>query len=148
LVPKLENFKIEMMKFVNFFTKGRFLTGICVVVSNKSTLEILMIMLYFPYGLSNSCIQFYQKNNNSKKNNIFFLSPSFLFPFCTSFSTSLSSILSPFHLYSVFFPDLFSPSVQYLFSLSSFPHLNLAIIFLYFALYLPRYFGISSIIHF
>jgi hypothetical protein len=44
-------------------------------------------------------------------------------------------------MFCTFFP------VQYLFSLSSFPHLNLAIIFLSFALSFRRYFGISSVIH-
>jgi hypothetical protein len=38
--------------------------------------------------------------------------------------------------------------IQYLFSLSSFPHLNLAIITLSFLLSLPRYFGSSSVIIF
>jgi hypothetical protein len=42
---------------------------------------------------------------------------------------------------------LSSPFIQYLFSLSSFPHVNLAIIFLSLALSLPRYSGISSVIH-
>jgi hypothetical protein len=82
-------------------------------------------------------------------------SPSLSFP---SSSMSLLSILSPFRLHSVFHPVSFpplsfryiystcaglthslliaysvrssSPSIQYLFSLSSFPFLNLAIIFL------------------
>jgi hypothetical protein len=42
---------------------------------------------------------------------------------------------------------LSSSSIQYPFSLSSFPHLNLAIIFLSFALSFPRYTGISSVTH-
>jgi hypothetical protein len=53
---------------------------------------------------------------------------------------SLSPYSSILHLLS-------SNSIQYLFSLSAFPRLNLAIIFLSFALSLPRYFGISSVIH-
>jgi hypothetical protein len=57
---------------------------------------------------------------------------------CSTVSLSWRHIL---HLLS-------SPSVQYLFSLSSFPHLNLAIIFLSFALCLPRYSGTSSVMHF
>jgi hypothetical protein len=54
-----------------------------------------------------------------------------LHPFLDCLSLSLSSrhIL---HLFS-------SPSIQYLFSVSSFPHLNFAIIFLSFALSLPGY---------
>jgi hypothetical protein len=89
-----------MMKFVNFFTKGRFLTGICVVVSNKSTLEILMIMLYFPYGLSNSCIQFYQKNNNSKKKHFF--------PIPVLSFSILSLLFHISFIYPVPLPPLFS----------------------------------------
>jgi hypothetical protein len=42
---------------------------------------------------------------------------------------------------------LYFSSIQYVFSLSSFPHLNLTIIFLSFALSLPRYSGISCVIH-
>jgi hypothetical protein len=90
-----------------------------------------------------------------------FIPHPFLFPFCPSCSISFSSILSPFHLHSVFvrlpfspslsFPYILhllsSPSVQYLFSLSSFLHLNFAIIFLSFAVSLHRYSGISSVIH-
>jgi hypothetical protein len=79
----------------------------------------------------------------------------FLSLFFPSSSISLSSILSPFRLHTVFLHVPFSPSplsfrsivslsskriqhllsspsIQYLFSLSSFPHLNLAIIFLSF----------------
>jgi hypothetical protein len=62
--------------------------------------------------------------------------------------------LHPFHTCSIVFLSsqhilhlLSSPSVQFLFSLSSFPHLNLAIIFLSLALSLNRYSGISSVIH-
>jgi hypothetical protein len=70
-------------------------------------------------------------------------------------SLSLSLIsLHPLHMCSIISLSslhilhlLSSPSVQYLFSLSSFAHLNLAIIFLSFALFLPRYTRTSSVIH-
>jgi hypothetical protein len=75
-------------------------------------------MPYLPYGLTVL----------SKKHSSFYP---------PAFSFSFLSLL--FHI-SFIHP-------QQLFSLSSFPHLNLAIIFLSFALSLPRYFGISSVIH-
>jgi hypothetical protein len=109
------------------------------------------------------------------QHNIFnsYYHPSLSLSFLSS-STPLSSILSPFRLRSVFFAAPLPPSisfrrirstcalsshsprgtsctsssVQYLFSLSSFLHLNLAIIFLSFALSLPRYTGTYSVMHF
>jgi hypothetical protein len=44
----------------------------------------------------------------------------FLFAFCPSSSISLSSILSPFRLHSVFFPVPFSPSLSHF--ATSIPH--------------------------
>jgi hypothetical protein len=61
------------------------------------------------------------------------------------FSISPRSIVSLSSEHILHF--LSSPSVQYLFALSSFPHLNLAIIFLSFALFLPvRHFSYSLLI--
>jgi hypothetical protein len=111
-------------------------------------------MWHVNYILNNSCSKI-GNNANIKIS----LSPLF-FLFFPSSSISLSSILSPFHLHSVFLPVPFfhmcsiislSPhstfcSFQFLFSLSSFPHLNLTIISS-FALSLPRHSGISSVIH-
>jgi hypothetical protein len=68
-----------------------------------------------------------------------FLSLSFRYIHSTNARLSLSPHII-LHLLS-------SPSIQYLFSLSSFLHLNLAIIFLSFAHSLPRFSGISFVIH-
>jgi hypothetical protein len=92
------------------------------------------------------------------------LTPFFLYPF-----PPLSYHFHPSYLSSVFIryfspplslplshfatsiPHVFDrltlsfPSVQYLFPLSSFSHLNLAIIFLFLLLTFPRYSGISSV---
>jgi hypothetical protein len=94
------------------------------------------------------------KNNNSQKKIIFISIPHpFFFLFFPSSSISLSSILSPFRLHSVFLPVSFFPSLsfryihstcaqlslsphstfcsfQFLFSLSSFPHLLTIILLL------------------
>jgi hypothetical protein len=105
----------------------------------------------------------YKHNNAIPKIRIFSYSP----PISFSIHSLLFHILHPFYLPSVFIlPSLtlslslshFSPSslhilhllsslsILCLFSLSSFPHLNLAIIFLSLALSLLRYSGIFSVI--
>jgi hypothetical protein len=98
----------------------------------------------------------------------------FLLPFCLSFSISLSSILSPFCLHSVFLPIPFAPSLSFryihstcaqlslsprstpsFFSFRPIPVLSLLVPtsksrhhFSFFCtLSLPRYCGISSVIH-
>jgi hypothetical protein len=64
-------------------------------------------MLYLPYGLSDSCLQIYLKIKITIQKKMFLSIPHpFLFSFCPSFSISLSSIISPFRLHSVFFPSL------------------------------------------
>jgi hypothetical protein len=61
------------------------------------------------------------------------------------FATSIPHVLDFLSLLIAYFARCFSsPSIQYLFSLSSFPHLNFAISFLSFILSLPRY---SFVIH-
>jgi hypothetical protein len=61
------------------------------------------------------------------------------------FATSIPHVLDFLSLLIAYFARSFSsPSIQYLFSLSSYPHLNFAIIFLSFILSLPRY---SFVIH-
>jgi hypothetical protein len=116
-----------------------------------------------------SWLQFYVNIKITIPKKFFFLSTlhPFLLLFCPSCSISLSSIPSPFSISPCSFLSLFliwphpfhicspllvalsAPSFLffYLFSLSSFPHLNLAIIFLSLALSLPRNSGISSIIN-
>jgi hypothetical protein len=95
------------------------------------------------------------KNNNPKKN--FFCILSLLFhisfiQYCfpllylplSHFATPIPHVLNCLFLSSLHILHLLSfPSTHYLFSLSSFLHLNLAIIFLSLALSLLRYFGIS-----
>jgi hypothetical protein len=115
----------------------------------------------------------YKHKNTILKINIFFLipTPSFFYPF-----PPLPYLLHPSYLYlhSIFLPVPFSPSLSFRYInskcaqlslsprstfctffpllpsstcfLSSFLHLNLAINFFSFALFLPRYSGISSII--
>jgi hypothetical protein len=68
----------------------------------------IVVCRYFGFLITN-------KNNNSK-NGHFLLFPyplsSFLIPFFPSSSISLSSIVSPFRLYSIFLPVPFSPSLS------------------------------------
>jgi hypothetical protein len=130
-------------------------------------------MLYLPYGLSDSCFQFYLKIKITILNETFFFVPHpFLFPFCPSFSISLSSIVSIFRLRSVFLPVPFSPSLSFHYIHSTSAQLSLFLLtahstpsFLSFhpipvfsilvpiskslslALSLPRYSGVSSVIH-
>jgi hypothetical protein len=67
-----------------------------------------------------------------------------LSPFATSILHRLNSLCV---LIASSAPSFLYLSIQYLFSLFSFPHLNLTIIFLSLALSLPRYSGIFSVIH-
>jgi hypothetical protein len=107
-------------------------------------------MIYLPYGLSIIILSL-----------LFHISFIHLISLPSSFSISPRSFLSlslispyPLHVYSIISVSSWhilhlssSSSVQYLFSLSSFPHLNLVIIFLSLALSLPRYNGTSSAMH-
>jgi hypothetical protein len=126
-------------------------------------------MIYSPYRLSDSEIHYKIRiPRNSKQNNLFNSFPpllsfsilsflfhiSFIHPISNPSSfgisprsfPSLSPIsLHPFPMCSIVSLHithsalLYFPSIQHLFSLSSFPHLNLAIIFLSLYLSLPRY---------
>jgi hypothetical protein len=62
------------------------------------------------------------------------------FSFCYIYSTCTRLSLFLHSTFCTFFP---SPSIQYLLSLFSFPHINLTIIFLSLKISLPRYSGLS-----
>jgi hypothetical protein len=112
--------------------------------SNRFGNQIIRCPTGFPIPVVQLCLN--RNYNSHKENNIFFsISHSFPSIFFLSSSISLSSILSSFRLCSVLLPAPFppslslswqhivhllsSPSRQFLFSISSFPHLHLAVIF-------------------
>jgi hypothetical protein len=112
--------------------------------SNRFGNQIIRCPTGFPIPVVQLCLN---RNYNSHKENKIFFSIPHIFPsiFLLSSSISLSSILSSFRLCSVLLPAPFppslslssqhivhllsSPSRQFLFSISSFPHLHLAVIF-------------------
>jgi hypothetical protein len=99
-------------------------------------------------------LSFFSTQHSSSIRSLFHPHSTFLLYSRLSLSLSLNSTHSfnKCSIVSFFSPHilhtLILSSFQYLFSLSSFPHLNLAIITLSFLLSLPRYFGSSSVIIF
>jgi hypothetical protein len=71
-------------------------------------------MLYFPYGLFRSCIQFYLKNTNSKKK----LCLSNSHPFFSHSVSPFPYIIHPSYLLRYSFPSSFSISPRSFLSLS------------------------------
>jgi hypothetical protein len=117
----------------------------------------------------NNALFVLRENNSSKKKNTFLSIPPLPYLFHPSYLPSVIQYFSPFlslpfSHFSTPIPHVFNclsfftlvahsaPSFLFfhpmsVFSLSSFPHLHLAITFLSCALSLPRYYGISSVVY-
>jgi hypothetical protein len=120
-------------------------------IVNYILVNALFVLRTFGFLITNVKIQFQKLTylfHPSYLRSVFIqYSFPFLSPPLSHFATSFPHVLSCLSLSLLLILHLL-PSPSILFSLSSSPHLNLAIMFLPFAVSLPRYSGISSVVHF